>query len=136
MLVAFFGLVVVVKLRGKQIVILCGVFTMGLGGSLCLVNVMGLFIPLRSPDLLTLPGNYGPKDVTLTPAEAFDLLKWRPADNKTTYSTRATMAVANSVLHGWPTVHMEKYRVAIPPTETGCCTLLGAMQPELRPYIF
>jgi hypothetical protein len=86
--------------------------------------------------LASLPMQYGPKDVTLAADKAFDLLRWRAKDTKASYATRATLTVAGAVLHAWPTVEMEKYRVAIPITENWILYLLGAIHPELRAYIF
>jgi hypothetical protein len=106
------------------------------GLSLLVANVVGLTQSLRHPDVQSAPGNFFPIDVTINHDTALELLQLKDDDDIADYVTRATLAVANSVLHEWNDEHFKKFRVHIPIWENWILHFLGLIRPELRDYIF
>jgi hypothetical protein len=106
------------------------------GAALLAVNVYGLSQPLRHPLLSATRGAFYPVDLTLSAREAFAQLRRQPQDSDESYAVRATMAVANAVLHRWQSAEFVEYRVRIPVWENWVLHLLGLIDPKLHAYIF
>lgn len=107
-----------------------------LGLLLLTLNLYGLTQPLRHPRLHELAGAFDPIDLTLDYRSALARLHKGPAEDPEVYVARATLAVADAVLHRWQQPDFDTYRVHLPIWENWVLHLLGLIDPQLRAYIF
>jgi hypothetical protein len=101
------------------------------------INISGLFISLRNPEIYEEPGNYYRKDIILTQDQLMSII-----DNATTESRRAlvielTDAVNKGIAHYWKDKGIEKYNLRVPFYENYLLFLSGYINPEIfRKYEF
>lgn len=122
------------RLRDARLVIGTALGVIGL--LLLAANVYGLSQPLRHPRLHETAGAFDPIDLTLDYRAALERLRRGPGEDAETYVERATLAVADGVLHRWQQPDFDAYRIHIPIWENWVLHLLGLIDPQLRAYIF
>lgn len=89
-----------------------------LGSVLFVVNIVGLFLPLRSPQLgdTNLYRQETSDTVTLSYPEAMKILRSHPANTKD-YTNQATLAINKTVLHYWGNGLINQFHLRVPLTE-------------------
>lgn len=87
------------------------------GLMLLIINVVGLFVPLRRPHVTSGATYFGETDLTLSPKEVLSLSQRQGTEPTINLVTRATRAVNQGMAHDWPQ--------PIPPTENWLLWLIG-----------
>ncbi len=101
-----------------------------LGALLLILNLAGLFIPLRNPDIYTEPGALWKEDVTLSPEEFERLIPRREGESGLDYIKRANSLVNRAVAHFWPNDGLLAYRLTVPPWENYILFIMRCVEPE------
>lgn len=88
--------------------------TVGMG--LLVVNLIGLFVPLRNPAIYTEPANNFEHDISLT-EEEFLAIVHAPAATSADRLRQLTLAVAQGIAHYWDDSGISKYNLRVPVQE-------------------
>lgn len=131
-----FGLGAVLATTARRAVAFVGIIPLVPGALLMGANLVGFFIPLRSPTLTEAQSNYGPDDLRYRYEEAVQLLQWRADDTPLSYANRANDAIAGSVLHFWTESRFREVRIVLPVWENWLIRLLGQVDRAFSEYIF
>lgn len=131
-----FGLGAAFATTARRAVAVVGVIPLVPGALLMGANLVGLFMPLRSPTLTEMQSNYGPGDLRYSYEEAAQLLEWRADDTPLSFANRANDAIAGSVLHFWTESRFREFRIVVPAWENWLIRLLGQVDPAFAEYIF
>ncbi len=111
-------------------------FCFFLGAALILLNLAGLFIPLRNSDIYTEPHCREKEDITLTEKQALEMLRYRPGETNRDYASRAVRAVSQGLAHYWWDNGMETYRIRVPPWENYILFAASFIQKRFLKYEF
>lgn len=92
------------------------VCSLAAAGLLFLLNMVGVIIPLRNPDIYHEPNNIFTNDITLTAAEFWKRVPRQPAEGAPDYARRMTETVADGIAHIQEAdrATLQKYRWEIP----------------------
>jgi hypothetical protein len=119
------GLGALLAISARRAVAFSGIILLVPGMMLMGANLLGLFMPLRSPTLAETPGGYGPDDLRYSYDDAVRLLDWRVDDTPLSYANRANDAVSGAVLHFWTESRFREFRVILPLWENWLIRALG-----------
>jgi hypothetical protein len=100
-----------------------------LGATLLLLNLIGLFIPLRNPDIYDMPDSHG-DDISLTASQLYDSFQ-QSAPSDEVYVSRVTKAVHEGILHYWEDDKITQYNLRIPLYENYTLFLLSYLYPDI-----
>lgn len=104
-----------------------------LGSVLLILNLIGLFTSLRSPELTTADTFFGVGDLTLSEQEVLSLARRREGEPTREYVKRVTYAVNKGMAHAWIP---GAYNFHVPVTENWILWLLGPVHPGFQLWEF
>jgi hypothetical protein len=101
------------------------------GAVLLIVDVVGLFVPLRNDAIYAEPNaGFGLGDLTLPAAGLRAALVRQPAEAADAYVRRSAVAVQQGLAHYWRPEQAARYRLHLPIWENWVLWALGFWQPQ------
>lgn len=113
------------------------IFALLLGLLLTGINVAGLFISMRNPEIYRERGVRDKDDITLTEEELLRVGERRPEESTEGYIIRLNEAVNKGIAHYWEDAGIEKYNLRVPVYENYLLFLASYIRPrDYRKYEF
>jgi hypothetical protein len=87
-----------------------------LAGLLMLINLIGLPISIRNPDMYTVPVRYGGKErlALYTPGEVYQQMYQRPDEDRKAYLVRLNNLIFDGTIHYWEEEGLITYNLQVP----------------------
>jgi hypothetical protein len=121
---------IVLMSKLKIFALLPGLLLMG-------INVAGLFISMRNPEIYREKKVRDKDDITLTEAELLQAGERRPNESTEDYIIRLNEAVNKGIAHYWEDEGIEKYNLRVPVYENYLLFLASYVRPrDYRKYEF
>ncbi len=99
------------------------------GVALLILNLIGWFLPLRSPDVYDVPPNCS-DDIKLNSQQLYYMLD-QPEPTEAAYVVKATQAIHDGILHYWEDDRIDQYNLRVPPHENYLLFLLSYRYPDI-----
>jgi len=100
---------------------------------LFMLNIYGLFISLRNPDIYNEKNTYFKNDIIYSEIELLDILR-KGDENNEEFCIKSTEAIHNGIAHYWKEEGAEKYNMVIPVYENYILFILGHLFPGKLKY--